>query len=87
MCPRHFRTLIRSSALRSPPHNLRATVNTLAGFGSRVAGYPGDKQAGDYVAQQFQTLGLSSLQTDTFAVTVPYDLSVDDPEQGAFAEC
>ncbi len=68
------------------PARMRATVNTLASFGSRVAGYPGDRKAADYVEQQFRTLGLSNVQVDEFPVTVPYDPGVDNPDQGAFAQ-
>src|SRR5581483_8563250 len=68
------------------PTNLRATINTLAGFGSRVSGYPGDLKAGDYVAQQFRSLGMANVQVDEFPVTVPYDLGVEDKSKGAFAE-
>jgi hypothetical protein len=63
--------------------NLRQTVDTLAGFGSRVAGYPGNAKAADYVEQQFRTLGLSSIQVDEFNVTVPIDPSVEDPNRSA----
>ena len=68
------------------PASLEATIRELAGYGSRVAGYPGDRKAADYVLKQFQTLGLQNVQTDEFPVTVPYDDSVDDPNKGAFAE-
>lgn len=68
------------------PGRLRATVNTLAGFGSRVAGYPGDRKAADYVEQQFNAFGLSDIKSDTFPVTVPFDPAVEDPTKGAFAE-
>ena len=46
------------------PANLSATVNTLSGMGSRVAGYPGDAKAADYVEQQFKTLGLANIQSE-----------------------
>jgi len=68
------------------PERLRATVDTLAGFGSRVAGYPGDLKAADYVQQQFVSLGLDKVKADEFPVTVPYDLGVDDPAKGAYVD-
>jgi hypothetical protein len=68
------------------PSNLRATVNELAGYGSRVAGYPGNQKAADYVEQQFKSLGLQNISIDEFNVTVPYDPGVDDPAQGAAIE-
>ena len=84
--PQKFQDAYKKFSGQVSTANLRSTVNTLSGFGSRIAGYPGDKQAADYVLQQFQTLGLQNVQTDTFAVTVPYDLSVDNSTQGAFAQ-
>ena len=68
------------------PANLSATVNTLSGMGSRVAGYPGDAKAAEYVQRQFQSLGLVNVQSETFNVTIPYDPAVEDPEKGAYAE-
>jgi hypothetical protein len=68
------------------PTRMRATVNTLASYGSRVAGYPGDLKAATYVEQQFRTLGLANVSVDEFPVTVPYDPGVDDPAKGAYAQ-
>jgi hypothetical protein len=68
------------------PGRLRSTVNTLSGFGSRVAGYPGDAKAADYVQGQFNAIGLESVRTDAFPVTVPYDPGVDDPAKGAYVD-
>lgn len=68
-------------------NNLAATVKTLAGFGSRIAGYPGDRKAADYVLQQYDAiLGATNVKSENFPVTIPYDPSVDDPTKGAFAE-
>ncbi len=64
-------------------NNLRATVDTLAGFGSRIAGYPGDAKAGAYVEQQFRSLGLENVLVDDFNVSVPYDPGVEDASKGA----
>jgi uncharacterized protein YhhL (DUF1145 family) len=55
------------------PLNLQKTVDTLAGYGSRVAGYPGDAKAAAYVEQQFQQIGLTGIRTESFPVTVPID--------------
>ena len=66
--------------------NLASTVQTLAGYGSRVAGYPGDAKAADYVEQQFRALGLENIAIDQFNTTVPFDPSVEDPAKGATAE-
>jgi hypothetical protein len=79
-------TAYRDFSAKVNPKNLSDTINTLTGFGSRIAGYPGDAHAAEYVGKQFKDLGLTNVREDTFKVTVPYDLSVDDPKQGAFAQ-
>jgi ABC-type antimicrobial peptide transport system permease subunit len=58
------------------PQNLSETINTLAGFGdgntpSRVAGYPGDQKAAEYIEARFKELGLQNVHTETFPVAVP----------------
>ena len=68
------------------PANLSSTVKTLAGFGSRVAGYPGDAKAAAYVEAQFRALGLQNVAVDTYPVTIPLDPVVEDPTKGAKIE-
>ncbi len=53
--------------------NIARTVQTLAGYGSRVAGYEGDAKAAAYVEQQFRQIGLESIRVEKFRVTVPID--------------
>lgn len=53
--------------------NLAETVNTLASYGSRVAGYPGDARAADYVERQFREIGLDGIRVGKFPVAVPMD--------------
>ena len=54
--------------------NLAETVTTLAGFGSRVAGYPGDAKAADYVEGQFKSIfGSDKVNSGQYDVTVPID--------------
>lgn len=53
--------------------NLAETVNTLACYGSRVAGYPGDARAAGYVEQQFRKIGLDGVRVGKFPVAVPMD--------------
>ena len=65
--------------------NIEATIHTLGGLQSRIAGYPDDAKAADYVEQQFKALGLSDISHEDFDVTVPYDRGVDDPAQGSYA--
>ncbi len=52
---------------------LGAEIAHLASMGSRVTGYPGEQQAGDYLLQRFADLGLEGIQAETFAVPVPVD--------------
>ena len=66
--------------------NLRDSVDKLSSFGARIAGYPGNVNAGDYVEEQFKQLGLSNVQSDLFDVTIPFDPSVEDPSKGASIE-
>ncbi len=48
-------------------------IERFADFGSRVPGYPGERQAYAYVRQRFAELGLEDVQSDEFEVTVPLD--------------
>lgn len=84
--PQAFQDAYKRFSAQVNPNNLRQTVDTLAGFGSRVAGYPGERRAEEYVEQQFKSLGLQNIKSDPFPITVPYDLSVDTPTEGAFAQ-
>ena len=52
---------------------VRSEVERFAAFGSRVPGYPGERQAYDYVRQRFAELGIEDVQSDEFEVTVPVD--------------
>jgi hypothetical protein len=55
------------------PANIADTVNTLASFGSRVAGYDGDARAAEYVERKFRDIGLEAVRSGKFPVTVPVD--------------
>ena len=52
---------------------VKASVNTLASYPSRMVGYPGCDQAADYVEQQFRSIGLQDVAVEKFRVTVPVD--------------
>lgn len=49
---------------------LPATIEQLAGLGSRVSGYPGNAKAADYVDQVFRQIGLE-VSTEQFTTLVP----------------
>ncbi|HZT44335.1 MAG TPA: FtsX-like permease family protein [Chthonomonadaceae bacterium] len=84
--PKEFQDTYRQFYSFIQPNNLSTTVQTLTGFGSRIAGYPGDLKAAAYVEQQFRALGLENVTSEGFDVTVPYDPGVDDPQKGAYAQ-
>ena len=52
------------------PGRLADTVRTLSSMGSRVAGYPGNAAAAQYVAGQFRQIGLQNIRVEHFPVTV-----------------
>ncbi|NLO04772.1 MAG: M28 family peptidase [candidate division WS1 bacterium] len=43
------------------PDRLSAHINTMASFGSRVSGYPGNAQAADYIIDRFEELGMQTM--------------------------
>ncbi len=61
--------------------NLGATIDALSrmgattpgGYGSRVAGYPGDADAARYVEAKFRDYGLKNVRTEEFEVAAPID--------------
>jgi len=55
------------------PQGIRATIEKLSSFPSRVAGYPGDAEAAAYIEEQFKAIGLARVTRETFSVTVPID--------------
>ena len=59
-------------ALAAESPTIRATVEHLSSFDSRVAGYPGSEQAAEFIEDGFRALGLSA-RRDTFSVVVPVD--------------
>ncbi len=64
---------IREAAESISASDLRETVAALSGMGSRVPGYPGHKEAFEYVKAQFEQIGLEDIQVEEFQVTVPVD--------------
>ena len=64
---------IREVAESISASDLRETVAALSGMGSRVPGYPGHKEAFEYVKAQFEQIGLEDIQVEEFQVTVPVD--------------
>jgi hypothetical protein len=52
---------------------ITAVIKELSKHPSRVVGYPGADQSGEYVLQQFRQIGLEDVQAEPFTVTVPVD--------------
>ena len=50
-----------------------AEIERFAAFGSRVPGYPGERQAYEYVKRRFAELGLERIESEGFEVAVPLD--------------
>ncbi|MBI2503222.1 MAG: FtsX-like permease family protein [Candidatus Latescibacteria bacterium] len=50
-----------------------AEIERLSSFGSRVTGYPGAQQAGDYLLRRFEELRLQGIRVEDFEVPVPVD--------------
>ncbi len=65
--------LLAPAALSADAAGLRATIDTLASFESRVPGYPGNARAADYLERRLRSLGLRDLRRETFEVVVPVD--------------
>ncbi len=55
------------------PQRLKATIDDVGTFGSRLAGYPGCNKAGDYLEKQLKSIGLEDVRREPFQVTVPVE--------------
>jgi len=61
---------------------MAGTIRTLAGYGSRVTGYPGCEKAAAFVETRFRELGLEDVRAEEFPVVVPL---VEKDEDGRAA--
>jgi ABC-type antimicrobial peptide transport system permease subunit len=75
----------RSLAAQVDSRNLRSTVTTLAGLGSRVPGYPGEAKAAEFVEGKFREYGLTDVRVEEFEVAVPMDRGASIRIEGAEA--
>ena len=64
---------IRNLVARISEEDVAAEIERFAAFGSRVPGYPGERQAYEYVRQRFEELGLENIESEGFKVAVPID--------------
>ncbi len=53
--------------------NIKNHIEFLSSFGSRVTGYPGYEQTVDYIHDFFRNQNLSSIQTLSYPILIPYD--------------
>ncbi len=60
-------------ALSAPEHRVKKKLEQFAGFGSRVAGYPGASAAANLVQDEFRSLNLDNIAVHEFDVSVPID--------------
>ena len=64
---------LRALVSRINEQGVTAEIERFAAFGSRVPGYPGERQAYEYVRQRFEGLGLEDIESEIFEVAVPMD--------------
>ena len=53
--------------------DVAALVERFASYGSRVPGYAGHEKAADFIVSEFQRLGMTDVETESFGVTAPID--------------
>jgi ABC-type antimicrobial peptide transport system permease subunit len=66
-------------------NRIRADVETLVSFGSRVTGYAGNRKAADLITQRFRALGLE-VMTQEFPVAVPMDEGAELKVNGSMGQ-
>ena len=57
----------------APVERVQENLGYLAGLGSRVAGYPGAKDAALFIKEEFLEIGLSQVTTQEYDVSIPID--------------
>jgi len=72
-CAAAVKDRYKAIAASIDPSRLKADVNALAAYPSRIVGYPGCAQAADYVENQFRSIGLDNVRVEKLKVTVPID--------------
>ena len=60
-------------ARTTPVERVQQTMDTFAGLGSRVAGYPGADQAARIVQKRFRAIGLDDIAVHEYDVSIPVD--------------
>ena len=57
----------------APVERVQETLGYLAGLGSRVAGYPGAKDAALFIEKEFRGIGLQQVTVQEYDVSIPID--------------
>lgn len=52
---------------------LRSIIEKMAGFESRVLGYPGAEKAAEYLLAEFEKIGLEDVRVETFSRPMPIE--------------
>ncbi|RKY59734.1 MAG: hypothetical protein DRP95_04805, partial [Candidatus Latescibacterota bacterium] len=55
------------------PEDVRRTLAQFTSWGSRAVGYPGNRNAYEYIKREFEKIGLERVTAEEFTVTVPVD--------------
>ncbi len=64
---------LRSIAAGISQEKVASEIEHFAAMGSRVTGYPGERQAARYLNQRFREIGLQDIKNEAFEVAVPID--------------
>ncbi len=54
-------------------HRIAHTIRQLSSHGSRIAGYPGDRFAADFVERELRAAGVREVQREPYEIVVPMD--------------
>ncbi|MBM3262025.1 MAG: M28 family peptidase [candidate division Zixibacteria bacterium] len=66
-------TDVRTVAASVDSTRIRRTIVDLAGFGTRMTGYPGATQAAHYLVDRLRDIGVEEVELEEFIASVPLD--------------
>ncbi|MBI2503757.1 MAG: M28 family peptidase, partial [Candidatus Latescibacteria bacterium] len=64
---------VQSALATITPQKLEQHLRAFTSHSSRIAGYPGARHAAAYIEEQFRSLGLEQVRSETFSLPVPVD--------------
>ena len=65
--------LLGAGSAHADGDRLERTIRELSSHGSRLAGYPGDRYAADYMERQLRAAGVEGVTREAYEVVVPVD--------------